>query len=427
MSAKDTIYALASGRPSAAIAIIRISGSRAHESAARLAGAIPAARKATLRTLRDPASGTKIDEALVIRFDAPASATGENITEFHCHGGRAVVDALLRALQSLEGYRLAEPGEFTRRALENGRIDLTEAEGLADLLAAETELQRRSAMARAGGALRRQLDKWREALLALAARAELAIDYTDEGEAAAEWDLSLPIAQLAEKMSVLVDGPRVEPLRNGIRVVAAGPPNAGKSSLINALAREERAIVTPIPGTTRDVIEVPVAIGGIPFLLVDTAGLRESADEVEAIGVGRAQGEVERSDILLWLGEVDQAPDHPVAIKVRSKVDLAGDQHSLADISVSAVTGQGLHELARLLVEQAGKLLPLGDQLALDRRQHDLLDKARAALVRAVSLSDAVLVAEELRIARHAIDQISGRAGVEDLLDALFSRFCLGK
>jgi len=427
VSAKDTIYALASGRPSAAIAIIRISGSRAHESAARLAGAIPAARKATLRTLRDPASGTKIDEALVIRFDAPASATGENITEFHCHGGRAVVDALLRALQSLEGYRLAEPGEFTRRALENGRIDLTEAEGLADLLAAETELQRRSAMARAGGALRRQLDKWREALLALAARAELAIDYTDEGEAAAEWDLSLPIAQLAEKMSVLVDGPRVEPLRNGIRVVAAGPPNAGKSSLINALAREERAIVTPIPGTTRDVIEVPVAIGGIPFLLVDTAGLRESADEVEAIGVGRAQGEVERSDILLWLGEVDQAPDHPVAIKVRSKVDLAGDQHSLADISVSAVTGQGLHELARLLVEQAGKLLPLGDQLALDRRQHDLLDKARAALVRAVSLSDAVLVAEELRIARHAIDQISGRAGVEDLLDALFSRFCLGK
>ena len=427
MSAKDTIYALASGRPSAAIAIIRISGSRAHESAARLAGAIPAARKATLRTLRDPASGTKIDEALVIRFDATASATGENITEFHCHGGRAVVDALLRALQSLEGYRLAEPGEFTRRALENGRIDLTEAEGLADLLAAETELQRRSAMARAGGALRRQLDKWREALLALAARAELAIDYTDEGEAAAEWDLSLPIAQLAEKMSVLVDGPRVEPLRNGIRVVAAGPPNAGKSSLINALAREERAIVTPIPGTTRDVIEVPVAIGGIPFLLVDTAGLRESADEVEAIGVGRAQGEVERSDILLWLGEVDQAPDHPVAIKVRSKVDLAGDQHSLADISVSAVTGQGLHELARLLVEQAGKLLPSGDQLALDRRQHDLLDKARAALVRAVSLSDAVLVAEELRIARHAIDQISGRAGVEDLLDALFSRFCLGK
>ena len=427
MSAKDTIYALASGRPSAAIAIIRISGSRAHESAARLAGAIPAARKATLRTLRDPASGTKIDEALVIRFDAPASATGENITEFHCHGGRAVVDALLRALQSLEGYRLAEPGEFTRRALENGRIDLTEAEGLADLLAAETELQRRSAMARAGGALRRQLDKWREALLALAARAELAIDYTDEGEAAAEWDLSLPIAQLAEKMSVLVDGPRVEPLRNGIRVVAAGPPNAGKSSLINALAREERAIVTPNPGTTRDVIEVPVAIGGIPFLLVDTAGLRESADEVEAIGVGRAQGEVERSDILLWLGEVDQAPDHPVAIKVRSKVDLAGDQHSLADISVSAVTGQGLHELARLLVEQAGKLLPSGDQLALDRRQHDLLDKARAALVRAVSLSDAVLVAEELRIARHAIDQISGRAGVEDLLDALFSRFCLGK
>jgi tRNA modification GTPase len=338
-----------------------------------------------------------------------------------------VVDAVLGALQAIEGYRLAEPGEFTRRALANGRIDLTEAEGLADLLAAETELQRRSAMARAGGALRRRLESWRDDLLALSARAELAIDHVDEGDAASDFDLRLPMKQLADDISFLVDGPRVEPLRNGIRVVAAGPPNAGKSSLINALAREEKAIVTPIPGTTRDVIEVPVAIGGIPFVLVDTAGLRESFDEVEAIGIGRAYGEVEQSDILLWLGDSDQAPDHPVAIKVGPKADLAERRTDGVDVSVSALTGQGLAELASLLVERAGKLIPSGDQLALDRRQHDLLDQARAALLRGSLLSDPVLVAEELRITRHMIDQITGRAGVEDLLDAHFSRFCLGK
>jgi tRNA modification GTPase len=427
VSAADTIFALASGRPPAAIAIIRVSGSLAHESAARLAGSIPGTRRPTLRTILDPSTGIAIDEALILRFDAPASATGENIVEFHCHGGRAVVDAVLGALQAIEGYRLAEPGEFTRRALANGRIDLTEAEGLADLLAAETELQRRSAMARAGGALRRRLESWRDDLLALSARAELAIDHVDEGDAASDFDLRLPMKQLADDISFLVDGPRVEPLRNGIRVVAAGPPNAGKSSLINALAREEKAIVTPIPGTTRDVIEVPVAIGGIPFVLVDTAGLRESFDEVEAIGIGRAYGEVEQSDILLWLGDSDQAPDHPVAIKVGPKADLAERRTDGVDVSVSALTGQGLAELASLLVERAGKLIPSGDQLALDRRQHDLLDQARAALLRGSLLSDPVLVAEELRITRHMIDQITGRAGVEDLLDALFSRFCLGK
>lgn len=426
MSLEDTIYALASGRPPAAIAIVRVSGPKAHESAIHLAGKIPKARKPALRTLVDPSTGLAIDEALILRFDAPGSATGENIVEFHCHGGRAVVDAVLRVLQDLDGYRLADPGEFTRRALANGRIDLTEAEGLADLLAAETELQRRSAMTRAGGTLRRKLDGWREPLLALSARAELAIDYADEGEAA-EWDLAPDLTRLAAEMAALLDAPRIEPLRNGIRVVVAGPPNAGKSSLVNALAREERAIVTPIPGTTRDVIEVPLAIGGIPFLLVDTAGLRESCDEVESIGIGRAHGEVERADILMWLGAINQVPDHPSVIKVRPKADLEGAVETLADLSVSSVTGQGLHELSALLAERADKLIPKGDELALDRRQHGLLEQARSALVRGASLWDPVLVAEELRIARTAIDQVTGRAGVEELLDALFSRFCLGK
>jgi tRNA modification GTPase len=421
---QETIYALASGRPPAAIAIVRVSGPRAHDAAVQLAGDLPAVRKPSLRTIRDPATGTAIDEALILRFDSPGTSTGENVVEFHCHGGQAVVDAILRALQSLEGYRLAEPGEFTRRALGNGRIDLTEAEGLADLLAAETELQRRSAMARAGGALRARLEGWLETLLALSARAELAIDYADEGEAA-EWDLGARMSELAGEMSVLLDGPRVEPLRNGIRVVVAGPPNAGKSSLVNALAREERAIVTPVPGTTRDVIEIPLAMGGIPFLLVDTAGLRRSNDEVESIGIDRAHREVERADILLWLGTPGQAPAQPAAIKIGPKADLADTPG--ADLAVSALTGQGLHELAVLLIEAASKLIPKGDEIALDRRQHGLLEQARRALSRGSELSDAVLVAEELRIARLAIDQITGRAGVENLLDALFSRFCLGK
>jgi tRNA modification GTPase len=426
VSAGDTIYALASGPPPAAIAIVRVSGPNAHESAIRLA-ALPVARRPALRTLVDPSTNIPIDDALILRFDAPHSATGENIVEFHCHGGRAVVDAILRALGSLEGYRLAEPGEFTRRALANGRIDLTEAEGLADLLAAETELQRRSAMARAGGTLRRKLEGWREALLALSAQAELAIDYADEGDATSQWDLGPPIRKLAGELSTFVDGPRIEPLRNGIRVVAAGPPNAGKSSLINALAREERAIVTPIPGTTRDAIEVPLSIGGIPFVLVDTAGLRQSSDHVEAIGIERAHEEVQRADILLWLGPTDQVPDHPSAIVIGAKADLNEHRQGKADVAVSSRTGEGLHNLSALLVERVGSLIPTGDQIALDRRQHDLLDQAKGALLRGAAQLDPVLLAEELRIARLAIDQISGRAGVEDLLDALFSRFCLGK
>lgn len=422
---QDTIYALASGRPPAAIAIVRISGPNAHEAAAIVGGKLPPARKASLRALTDPSTGDVIDEALVLRFDAPASATGENIIEFHCHGGRAVVDALLRALERLKGFRLAEPGEFTRRALANGRIDLTEAEGLADLLSAETELQRRSAVARAGGALRAKLDAWRERILALSARAEVAIDYADEDDGDAADDLGPGLGQLASEMAGLLAAPRVEPLRDGIRVVVAGPPNAGKSSLINALTQSERAIVTAFPGTTRDVIEVPVAISGIPFVLVDTAGLRESTDEVESIGVGRAQEEAGRADILLWLGKPEDRPDHRSALQLRAKADLReGPQFGLP---VSALTGEGMSVLLTRLVEEASALLPKGDELALDRRQHDLLEFAGQALVRGSDLCDPVLIAEELRIARSFLDRISGMAGIEDLLDALFGRFCLGK
>ena len=423
-AAPDTIVALSSGRPPAAIAVVRTSGPAAFDVAQAVAGALPDPRQAALRRLADPRDGSLIDEALVLRFDAPNSSTGENIVEYQCHGGRATVDALISVLLDQPGVRLAEPGEFTRRALTNGRIDLTEAEGLADLLMAETELQRRSAMARAGGALRKRLDDWRERLLGLAAQAEVAIDYADEAEGAAAPRLAAGLGQLAVEMEALVTAPRVEPLRDGIRVVVAGPPNAGKSSLVNALAQSEKAIVTHIAGTTRDVIEVPIAIDGIPFLLVDTAGLRESGDIVEALGVERARSESERADILLWLGERNDAPEHQGLIQVGAKADLAPANDGLP---VSSVTGQGLAALTQLLLDRARALLPKGDELALDRRQHELLADAESALQRASRLDDFVLVAEELRVARVAIDQISGRAGVEALLDALFGRFCLGK
>lgn len=330
---------------------------------------------------------------------------------------------MLGALLRQPGVRLAEPGEFTRRALANGRIDLTEAEGLADLLTAETELQRRSAMARAGGAFRRRLDDWRDRLLALSAQAEVAIDYADEEEGQGQTDLSDALRQLVAETGDVVRGPRVEPLRDGIRVVLAGPPNAGKSSLLNALAQGEKAIVTHIPGTTRDVIEVPIAIAGIPFVLVDTAGLRDSDDVVEAIGIDRARSEAEQADLLLWLGSADAAPAHPGLILIAAKADL----HIGQGLPVSALTGEGVVELTKALVAHASLLLPKGDEIALDRRQHDLLAAAYEALCRAVELSEPVLVAEELRVARLAIDRISGRSGVEDLLDALFGRFCLGK
>ncbi|HEY0629808.1 MAG TPA: tRNA uridine-5-carboxymethylaminomethyl(34) synthesis GTPase MnmE, partial [Sphingomicrobium sp.] len=372
----------------------------------------------------DPRDGSLIDEALILRFDAPHSSTGESIVEYQCHGGRATVDALISALLEFPGVRLAEPGEFTRRALANGRIDLTEAEGLADLLTAETELQRRSAMARAGGALRKRLDDWRGRLLTLSARAEVAIDYADEADGAAEADLSPEIGALADELDQLVSAPRVEPLRDGIRVVIAGPPNAGKSSLVNALAQSEKAIVTHIAGTTRDVIEVPIAIGGAPFVLVDTAGLRSSDDVVESIGIERARAEAERADLILWLGDPDQAPTHPGLIRIRPKADLGIEG---AGLGVSALTREGIADLTKMLLDRAAQLLPKGDELALDRRQHELLDDARAALNRAGGLHDPVLIAEELRSARLAIDRISGRAGVEELLDALFGRFCLGK
>jgi tRNA modification GTPase len=420
----DTIFALSSGQPPAAVAIVRTSGPSAFAAAEAIAGPLPPARQVGLRALHDPLSGTLIDRALVVTFAAPASATGEDTVEYQCHGGRAVTRALLDALAAQPGMRLATPGEFTRRALANGRIDLTEAEGLADLLAAETELQRRVALERTEGGLRTQLENWRGRLLDLAAAAEVAIDYPDEEEGAVAPLLAQPARELAEAMAGLLAQPPLERLREGLRIVVAGPPNAGKSSLVNALARSERALVTPIAGTTRDTIEVPLAMGDLPVVLVDSAGLRSSDDVIEQLGIERAHAAIAAADLVLWLGEADTQPaDRPVLL-VANKCDIAPRDEGIA---VSALTGEGLSALTEAITATAQTLLPSPRALSLDRREALALGQSEAALRRAATLDDPLLVAEELRHAMAGLDLVSGRAGIEDMLDVLFGRFCLGK
>lgn len=427
MPDRDTIYALSSGRPPAAISVIRVSGPAAHQAGERIAGVLPEARTAAVRELRNPVNGERLDEALVLRFDAPASSTGENIVEFQCHGGRAVGDAILSALAGLEGLREARPGEFTRRAFENGRIDLTEAEGFADLIEAETEAQRKAALSLAEGGLRTQVADWQQRLLGLSAKAERAIDYAEEDEPG-DPELARECGAFAAELEGWLGRPRVEPLKDGVRVVVAGPPNAGKSSLVNAIAGQERAIVTDVPGTTRDHIEVPFALAGLPILLTDTAGLRETADQVEAIGVARSASLVGVADVLVWLGAAEHSPAHQRLIRVHSKADLpeTGPAREGA-IAVSSKTGEGLTALLEAISAQAKSLLPGEDAIALNRRQAALLAEAADALGHAASSSDFVLVAENLRLARSAFDRLTGSAGVEEVLDALFSRFCLGK
>ncbi len=423
--AADTIFALSSGRPPAAIAVIRISGPSAHEAGRLLAGSLPAARAAAVRELRHPGSGELLDEALVLRFDALASSTGEDVVELHGHGGRAVVDAILSALDGIDGLRPAEPGEFTRRTFENGRIDLTEAEGLADLIEAETESQRKAALALAEGGLKKQIAEWQDRLLALSAFAERAIDYDEEDEAV-DPTLLHDCEALADELREWLSRPRVEPLKDGVLVVIAGPPNVGKSSLINMIVGDERVIVSAIPGTTRDYVEIPLALAGLPIRLTDTAGLRETEDEVEAIGVERAGRLVDRADVLLWLGDPEQAPDHGRLVRVHAKADV-GRAAPQGSIAVSSITEEGLPALLAEVERLARSVLPQDDVIALNRRQATHIGEAAGALAKAAAVNDLVLIAEELRLARAAFDRLTGRAGVEEVLDALFGRFCLGK
>jgi tRNA modification GTPase len=421
---KDTIFALSSGAPPAAIAIVRLSGPSADSALEALTGRLPEPRRALLVSIRR--GGDEIDRALALRFPGPESATGEDVAELHVHGGRAVVAAVLAALADLEGLREAEPGEFTRRAFENGRIDLAEAEGLADLLTAETEAQRRAALAMAGGALSRQVEEWRQIILGLAAELEAALDFADEGDvgevAAQHW--AERVAAAAEALERVLEGAPVERLRDGIRVAIAGPPNSGKSSLINALAQRDAAIISAVPGTTRDLIEAPVSIGGVAFLLIDTAGLRDSEDAVETIGIERARRAVEGADLVLWLGDPDSAPER--SVRVHSKCDLSAPPAS-ADIAVSALSGERNEALARLLRDKARSLLPREGELALNARHRSLLAECGERLGESAATSDPLLKAESLRLALAALDRVTGRAGVEDMLDALFGRFCIGK
>jgi tRNA modification GTPase len=424
----DTIFALSSGRPPAAVSIIRVSGPLAHNAGRRIGGSLPEPRMTAVRELRRPDSGELLDEAMVLSFAGPASSTGEDVVEFQCHGGRAVVDSILAALGDLPGLRQAQPGEFTRRAFENGRIDLTEAEGLADLIEAETESQRKAALALAEGGLRKQIDLWRERTLQLSAQAERAIDYDEDDQSAVDDGLLSPMSELAAELQDWLERPGVETLKDGVRVVVAGPPNAGKSSLINALAGTERAIVTDVPGTTRDHIEVPLAVAGLPILLTDTAGLRETDDVVESIGVARASALAASADVLIWLGEAGEAPPHPRLFRVHPRADLPDRREApIGALAISSLTGEGLGTLLEQIAQQAATLLPAEDAIALNRRQAGLIEEAATALSGGASSGDLVIAAEGLRQARGAFDRLTGRAGVEDLLDALFRRFCLGK
>ena len=423
----DTIFALSSGRPPAAVSIIRISGPAAHEAGRRIAGSLPKPRMAAVRELRHPETGELLDEALVLPFAAPASSTGEDVVELHCHGGRAVVDSVLGGLAAIDGLRQAEPGEFTRRAFENGRIDLTEAEGLADLIEAETESQRKAALALAEGGLRKHIRLWQDRVLELSAMAERAIDY-DEDDADVDPMIVDRCASLAAELHDWLAQPRVEALKDGVRVVVAGPPNAGKSSLINCLAGAEHAIVTDVPGTTRDHIEVPLSVAGMPLLLVDTAGLRDTDDKVEAIGVARASAQVEVADVLLWLGKPTDAPSHPRLIRVHAQVDREDRQQvPNGSLPISSVTNEGIAALLERIRDEARTVLPNEGALALNRRQAAHIADAEIALRQATASADLVLFAEGFRDARVAFDRLTGQAGVEDVLDALFGRFCLGK
>lgn len=422
----DTIFALSSGAPPAAIAVLRISGAQAADALTALCGALPEPRTPSLRVLRD-AAGAVLDQALVLWFPGPRSATGEDLAELHCHGGRAVVRAVEEALAALPGLRRAEAGEFTRRAFANGRIDLAEAEGLADLLAAETELQRRAAQAAFGGTTSRMVEGWRDRVLALSAEVEAALDFSDEDDVSeVSQAFAAAVEALAAELQEALERPSAERLRDGVRVVLAGPPNSGKSSLFNALLRDGAAIVSDIAGTTRDAIERPVAFSGVPFVLVDTAGLRdEGFDAIEGEGIGRARSQIGKADVVLWLGAEGEGPAG--SVEVDAKADIERERKDDPAHVVSSVTGLGLSKLERDLVSRAQAMLPKPGEAALVLRQRELIGEAVGELREVTLQGDLLIQAESLRRARLAFDRLLGRASTEDMLDTLFGRFCIGK
>lgn len=430
----DVIFAPASGAGRAAVSIVRVSGVGTRGVVARLCGRVPQARRATLVRLRNPVDGSEIDQALVLWFPGPASFTGEDMAEFQCHGGRSVVAALLRVLATLPTCRPAEAGEFTRRALMNGRMTLDQVEGLGDLIDAETEAQRRQALRTLEGETGHAVRAWRDAIVQAMALMEAAIDFSDESDVSDR--VIAESCQLAQSIRDQIDRELAKPqrperLREGYRVVLAGPPNAGKSTLLNALARREAAIVSPIAGTTRDVIEIHLDLGGLPVVLVDTAGLRESDDVIEREGIRRTRASIADADLVLWLqppgGDPPVGFERPVLL-VGTKADL-GD--AVGDLTLSAQTGEGIDHLLTLLQQRAGDTIGSGSGHIITRERH------RVALMEAVQCLDRALagdaeaftelVAEDLRLAARALGRITGEVGIEEVLDRLFAGFCIGK
>lgn len=422
--------------------MVRVSGPQAGKVVTALAGKMPAPRMATRALLRDVGQ-RPIDDAVVLWFPGPASATGEDVAEFHVHGGRAVLAALFAALAGFENVRTAERGEFTRRAFENGKLDLTEAEGLDDLIHADTDRQRRQALRQLKGLLGDKARDWRARIIEASALIEAGIDFSDEGDVPAEL-----IAPALEKIralrieieEVLAAEGRSERLRDGLVVTIAGPPNVGKSTLMNQLARREVAIVSPHAGTTRDVIEVQLDLDGYPVMVIDTAGIRETADPVEQEGVRRARARAADADLVLWLTD---SPDTPVqhgaetpVWTVRNKIDLHAPGRPMAQsgaqsgFEISARRGDGLPDLIAALVEFAQAYFGGGEGGLIGRtRQRKLLQETADALGRSIEVvgEGEELAAEELRTAAHSLGRLLGRVDVEDILDVIFREFCVGK
>ncbi|MEQ8746380.1 tRNA uridine-5-carboxymethylaminomethyl(34) synthesis GTPase MnmE [Pyruvatibacter sp.] len=443
----STIFALSSGQGRAGIAVIRVSGGAAGAAIRALTGVrLPSPRRATVRTLTDPETGDMLDKALVLWLPGPGTVTGEDMAEFHVHGGRAVVLGVLNALGALESVRLAEPGEFTRRAFGNGRMDLTQVEGLADLIEAETAGQRRLALAQAEGGLAARCAAWRETLIGALALVEAEIDFSDEElpdglNAQAVARISLVTREMAD---ILAFARRGEIMRDGVQVAILGPPNVGKSSLLNRLARRDAAIVSDISGTTRDVIEVRLDLGGIPVVLADTAGLRETDDPLEREGIARSHARAAGADIALLVSDLSQGghhrPDWPVGIGQGRKLNV-GNKADIADsaapdgidIAISAKSGAGMDALEAWLLDAAMQLAGgAGVASVVGRaRQAAALGDAHAALERCLEESrddgEAALVSEELRLALRALGRLVGAVDVEDVLDVIFRDFCIGK
>ncbi len=446
----ETLFALASAPGRAAIAIWRLSGDGAAAALRRLTGRdLPPPRRAVVRKLVDPESGGELDRALVLWLPGPESFTGEDSAELHTHGGRAVAEAVAAALAKIPGLRHAEPGEFSRRAFLNGKLDLTEAEAIADLALAETQAQRVQALAQAGGALGAIYDGWRAELIGLRAHLEADIEFPDE-------DIGDPLAGLSRQLdglraaigAHLADGHRGERLRNGLTVAVVGAPNAGKSSLVNALARRDVAIVSPEAGTTRDAIEVHLDLGGYPVILVDTAGLRDAGGAIEAEGIARARLRAGSADLVLALFAADAEPDAETlglvderAVLVRSKADVEdvdglarpyGEKVRVrghaAPISISTKTNAGLDALLQTLTSRVAALLAdTGAPPPTRARHREALTHSLAALHSAAAAAEPELAAEDLRRAADALGRITGRIDIEDMLDSIFRDFCIGK